>query len=126
MRANLGRHAACDLRHGDQQGKSSLRARHRFIGDSRNARGDKLLGLARISGKVQVGEKDLAAFELLALLRKRLLDLDDQLRAIEHLVCAGYDLGAGSRVIIVTDPGTMAGASLNEDAVAFAHEFPHG
>ncbi len=37
---------------------------------------------------MQIGEKDLAAFELFALLGKWLLNLDDQLGTIEHLSLA--------------------------------------
>jgi hypothetical protein len=44
MRTDLSRHAARNLRHGDQKRKRPLRARHRFIGDGRNARGDQVLG----------------------------------------------------------------------------------
>ena len=75
---------------------------------------------------MQIGEEDLAAFELVALLGKRLLDLDDQLGTIEQLVRSGHELGAGRQIIVIADAGAMTCATFSENTMTFAHKFAHG
>ena len=101
MRAGLDRHAAGDLAHGRQQRQAAARARHRLVGDGRDARGHQGLGLLGVGGEVQVGEERLALAQHGAFGGLRLLHLDDQVGGGEHLGGRGQHLGAGALVVLV-------------------------
>jgi hypothetical protein len=67
---------------------------------------------------VQIGEKDLAAMQFLALRGKRLLHLYDHLRTSENFVRGRDDLGARRDVFFVRQARAQAGVSLDQDLVA--------
>ena len=57
---------------------------------------------------MQIGEEDLPAPEPRALGLQRLLDLHDQLGALENLVGIGHDLRPGRDIVGVGDAGARA------------------
>ena len=97
-----------------------------LVGDGADAglhhRLGEILGVVR--GQVQVGVEDLALLELPVLDRERLLDLDDHVGLGEHVVDLGQ-LGAGGLVGGVVEARPDAGALLDDDRVAGAHELLH-
>ncbi len=71
---------------------------------------------------MQVGEQDLPAFEELALLLERLLDLHDHLRFSEHLRSSRDDLRSGADIFLVRRAGAEAGRALDDDAMPVMDE----
>jgi len=78
-RADLGRHAPCDLRHGRQQRKPAIRQFHRLVGDADRAGVQQALRLRAIRREVQIGEQHLPPTQHRNLRELGFLDLHDQL-----------------------------------------------
>ena len=122
MRPDLRREATGDLGHRRQQRQAAIGAGHRLIGDAGRARGHEIARLLKIGREMQVGEQDLPAFQPLALLRQRLLDLHDHLGLSEDVGPAGHDPGAGAHVFLIRRAGAYAGRSLDDDLVPVMDE----
>ena len=125
MRADMGRHAAGDLRHRREQRQRALRARHRLIGNRGDARGHQLFGLRAVGREMQVGEQHLPAPELLALDRERLLHLHDQFGAAEYSVGIFHDLGARRAVVGVGEARAKSCSGLDQHLMALFGKLAH-
>ncbi len=80
------------------------------------------LGLLRIRREMQVGEQHLALAQHAALVRLRLLDLDDHVGAREDLGRAADDFGSGAAVHLVAQADAGAGHRLDDHRVAVMHQ----
>ena len=98
---------------------------HGLVGDGVDAALEQEVGESAVGGQVQVGEQLLALAEAVVLGRDRLLDLDDQVGAGEHLVGGGDDGGAGRGVLGVGEARTVAGAALDQHPVSVVDELGH-
>jgi hypothetical protein len=98
---------------------------HRLVGNRRDAGRQQILSLRPVGGQMEIGEDDLAGLELLALDGERLLHLDDQLGAVEHLVGVGHDLRARLGVSLVRKLGAGTGTGLYQHAVAPQRKLLH-
>ncbi len=74
---------------------------------------------------MQVGEQHLASPQLLTLGGKRLLDLHDQLRFGEYLVCVRRNLGARRHIGLIGEAGADACILLDEDAMPLKGQLMH-
>lgn len=74
---------------------------------------------------MQVGEERLVLAEAVVLLGDGLLDLQQQVGGGPHLVGGVQDPGALGDVLLVRDGGADAGAPLDDDLVAVAHQLVH-
>ena len=100
---DLDRHAAGDRGHRLQQRQAAVVELDGLVGDAGDAALEQLLGQLGRRGEVQVGVEDLPLAHARVLLGQRLLDLEDHLGALPHLVGGGDDLGARGRVVLVGD-----------------------
>ena len=125
MRAGLDGHAAGDLAHRRQQRQAAAHARHRLVGDRRDARGHQGLGLLGVGRQVQIGEERLALAQHGAFLRLGLLHLDDQVGRGEDLGSGGEHLGASPRVVLVGEALAGGGVMLHEHLVPVLHRLAH-
>ena len=123
MRAGLDRHAAGHFRHRRQQRQAALAVGDGLVGDAGGAGGDQRLGLFRIGCKVQVGVEHLAGAQHGALVRLRLLDLDDHVGAGKDLLGRVDDLRAGLDVLLVGQADGLAAVALDDDLVAVRNQF---
>ena len=74
---------------------------------------------------MQIREKDLPGFELLALGRERLLDLHDEFAARVDLIGIGHDFGPDGAVVVIAEAGSQSGARLDEHAMTIPGELTH-
>jgi len=78
--AGLDRHASSDLAHRSQQRQPATRPGNGLVGDAHCTGFDQRRRLLGIRRQMQIGIQNLARTQHRALLRLRLLDLDDHLR----------------------------------------------
>ena len=120
--ADLGRHAPGNAAHGLEQRQRSVCVGDGLVGYGGGAGPHQRARLLRVRRQVQVGEQNLPGREPGAFFQLRFLDLDDHFRCAENLVGVTGDLGAGSGVFRVVEPGACACAGLDQHAVTFPGE----
>jgi len=116
MGADLRRHPPGHLRHRGQQRQRPVGQLDGLVGDGRDPRVEQRVGAFQGCGKVQVGEQDLALAQPVILLGDGLLDLEDQLGLLPH-VLDRRERRALARVLLVADAAAEAGAVLDQHAV---------
>ena len=125
MRAGLDGHAAGNLAHRRQQRQAAAHARHRLVGDGRDARGHQRLGLLGVGRQVQIGKERLALAQHGAFGGLRLLHLHDEIGLGEHLRSRAEHLGTGPRVVLVGEALAGSGVMLHEHLVPVLHRLAH-
>ena len=100
-----------DLAHRRQQRQSPIRRLHRLIGDGCRPRGQDRLGLPPVGCKVEVGEHRQSRVHQRVLWFDRLLDLEQQLALLPHLLGIRNNLRPDHRVRVVgkARPDTSSG-----------------
>ena len=81
--------------------------------------------MSRVGCQMQIGEKHLPGFELLALGRERLLDLHDQLAARIDLIGIRHDFGAYRAIIGIGEAGSQSGVRFDQEVVTARGQFAH-
>ena len=114
----LGRHAAGDLAHGDEQRQRAVGQLHGLVGDGGDLRVEEHAGEVRQGGEVEVREQRLVVAYVGVLGEERLFDLDDQLGPVPDLGCVAQHLRAGGAVRPVAGKNARTGAALDEHLVA--------
>ena len=121
--ADLRRELARHLGHRCEKREAALRVGHRLVGDGGDTGGQKVCGLRRIGGEVEISEEDLARAQALALLGLGLLHLHNHLGLGKDVLCRWRDLGPDRRVGLVGEPRARPGAGLDQHLVAVPHRF---
>lgn len=124
--AHLRRKATRYLGHRREERQAAPIIRDRLIGDAGRPRGDQVMRLLRVGREVQIGEKDLAFPQHLALGGLRLLHLHDHVRLGEDALRVGQDARALCGVIVVRKARAVARARLDQDLVAMRDRFGGG
>ena len=117
--AGLDRHAACDLGHRRQQRQPSAGFGDGFVGDA-EAPLRPAPALRRVGRQMQVGEEDLALAQHRALVRLRLLDLDDHVGCGKDLFGVRRDRRADLPVVVVGAPMPLPAPVSTHHLVAAA------
>ena len=125
IRAGLNGHAPGDLGHRREQRQSAERRSHRLVGDASRAAFNQVARLFRVGREVQVGVEQLPFAQHRALVRLRLLDLDDHFGFFKNFRGRAGDGRAGGRVFVVARADAGAGAGLHQHAVAVPHHLAH-
>ena len=73
---------------------------------------------------MQIGEQDLAAFQPFAFGLERLLDLDNELRAIEHRGSISHDLRTRCFICGIFEARAGTGSRFDQHLMASADELP--
>jgi hypothetical protein len=111
--------------HRREQRQAAALVGDRLVGHRGAARLEQAVRLLGIGREVKVGEEDLPLAQLLPLDRLRLLDLDDQLGAGEHLVGARNDAPTRRGVGRVAGADAGAGPGLHENLVSAGDVLAH-
>ena len=113
VRAGLRREPARDLRHRREQRQRAVRQLDGLVGDGRDARVDERPRERLVGRDVQVREERQPFAQPRVLGRDRLLDLQQQVGRLPHLVDAG-DARADALVVRVRERASRAGAGLDD------------
>src|SRR6266850_916188 len=116
-RALLHGQSSGHLAHRRQQRQAPVGPLHRLVGDGDHTGAAQRARQLRRRRQVQVREEDLAGAQTLVLLRHRLLDLENELRAAPDVLHAG-EFGADVLELVVADAAAEPGTLLNEHRVA--------
>ena len=121
----LHRHAARHFAHRGQQWQAATGAGDGFVGNANRAGFNQRRSLFRVGCEVQVGVQNLARAQHGALLRLRLLDLDDHVSLREHVAGQRHQFRAGGGIEIVGHADAFTGTVLHQYLVAMQREFTH-
>ena len=125
VRAELRCHAPGDLAHRHEQWELAVGALHGLVRDADRARVEQRVGDLRVRGQVEVREQHESGAQVADLVGLRFLDLQDESRALPHLVGRRHDLGARAPVVVVADTGVVARARLDQDAHPVVRHLVH-
>lgn len=114
----LGRHAAGNLRHGNQQRQRTVRTLDGFVGAADGATLNHRTGERFAAGEVEVGEDQLVLANEFVFGSNRFLDLDNHLGPGVDLFDGGQNLRTDSYIGLVGEAAVDAGRSLNIYLVA--------
>ena len=119
---DLNRHTAGHFAHRGEQRQRAVRSRNGLVGDRGRAGLHQRLRLRGIRGEVQIGKQNLARAQHLALGELRLLDLDDELRATEHVGRRLGNGGARGAILRVIHADAVPGAGLDDHLMSGSDE----
>ena len=122
---DLDRHTTGHFAHRGEQRQRAIRSRNRLVGDRSRARLHERLRLRGIRSKVQIGKQNLPRTQHLALGELRLLDLDDELRATEHVGRRLGNGGARGTILRIVHTDAVPGAGLDDHLMSGSDELPN-
>ena len=125
MGADLRRHAAGHFAHRNQEWKVPVGELHRLVADAGRARVEQRARDLGVGREVEVREEHETGPQVAEFARLRLLHLEDEAGPLPHGVGTRHDLGAGSPVVVVGDPGIRAAVLVGLDLARNADD-EHG
>ncbi len=124
-RTRLDRQPAGNFRHRRQERQGSIFRRYCLVGNGRRTGLDQRFRLRRIGSEVQVREQHLVFAQHRALVELRLLDLDDHLGRVEHLLGCPDDFRAGLLVVGIGHADAHAGVRLDDHVVTVGDQLAY-
>ena len=124
VRADLHGQPAGHLTHRAENRPATIGALDRFIRNREDFPFEQSLRQPAIGSEVKIGEQRLAFFEQGILCRKRFLDLDDQISAVEDQCLLRNDLSARLRVLCVVQSAAGPSSRLDHDTMARFQQGP--